>query len=261
VTWSVRDSAALLDATSGPDVGDPYWAPPPAGPFLEEAGKDPGRLRIALTVTPWNGSPVHPECAAAARSTARLLAQLGHRVEEARPTIDEPPWWQCTRVVSAVNVTNNLELRAAALGRPLQESDVERITWGRVLDARSMSAVDYVRAINTMHRVGRDVARFMQEYDVILSPTMCQPPPPLGVLSMSTHDDDAYQAALRACVGFTSLFNSTGMPAASLPLATSSEGLPIGVQLGARFGDEATLFRLASQIEAAQPWSHRRPVV
>ena len=259
VTWSVRDSAALLDATSGPDLGDPYWAPPPANPFLDEVGRNPGRFRIALTVTPWNGSSVHPECAQAARTAAQLLSDLGHHVEEARPTVDEPAWWQCTRVVSAVNVTNNLELRAAALGRPLQESDVERITWGRVLDARSMSGIDYVRAINTMHRAGRDVARFMQSYDVILSPTMCQPPPPLGVLDMSSTNDAAYLAAVQASIGFTSLFNSTGMPAASLPLAMSSDGLPIGVQIAARFGDEATLLRLASQLESAHPWSHHRP--
>ena len=261
VTWSVRDSAALLDATSGPDVGDPYWAPPPAGPFLAEVGREPGRLRIALTVAPWNGAPIHPECAQAARDAARLCERLGHHVEEARPQIDEPAWWQATRVVSGVNVTSALELRAAALGRTLGESDVERVTWARILDAHTLTPVDYVRAINTMHRTGRDVARFMQTYDVILSPTMCQPPPRLGVLDMSSSDDGAYQAALRASVGFTALFNSTGMPAASLPLAMSAGGLPLGVQCAARFGDEATLFRLAAQLEAAAPWAHRRPSI
>jgi Asp-tRNA(Asn)/Glu-tRNA(Gln) amidotransferase A subunit family amidase len=261
VTWSVRDSAALLDATSGPDVGDPYWAPPPARPFLEEVGRDPGRLRIALNVTPWNGSPVHPECAEAARAAARLCESLGHYVEEARPEFDEATWGRATRVVVAANVTNNLELRAAALGRTFTDSDVERVTWSRVTDARTMSAVEYARSINTMHRVGRTVARFMERFDVILTPTMCQPPYPLGVLDMSSTDDSAYLAAVLASVGFTSLFNSAGNPAASLPLAMSNSGLPIGVQFAARFGDEATLFRLASQLEGAAPWSARRPPV
>src|SRR5215813_13280133 len=143
VTRSVRDSAALLDATSGPDVGDPYWAPPPAGPFLAEVGRDPGRLRIALTLTPWISGPVDPECAEAALAAARLCASLGHTVEEARPTIDEAAWRHATRVIVAANIAYNLEARAAALGRPLAETDVERMTWDRVRDARGMTASQY----------------------------------------------------------------------------------------------------------------------
>jgi amidase len=261
VTWSVRDSAALLDATSGPDVGDPYWAPPPSGPFLAEVGREPGSLRIALTTTPWYDAPVHPECAAAARGAARLCESLGHRVEEARPEIDTAAWRQATRVIVAANVTFNLEARAVALGRPLAPEDVERMTWGRVVDARQMSATDYARSMWTVHRVGRSVARFFQRYDVILSPTMCQPPHPLGVLDMSTTNDDAYLAAVFASIGFTSLFNSSGNPAMTVPLATSTDGLPLGVQFAGRFGDEATLLRLGAQLERAQPWAQRRPSV
>jgi amidase/6-aminohexanoate-cyclic-dimer hydrolase len=261
VTWSVRDSAALLDATAGPDVGDPYWAPPPAGPFLAEVGRDPGRLRIALTVTPWIESPVDPECAEAARAAARLCASLGHHVEEARPAIDEMAWRQATRVIVAANVTFALETRAAALGRPLAEGDVERMTWERVVDARTMSAAEYARSISIVHRTGRAVARFFQGYDVLLSPTMCRPPHPLGVLDMSTGDPGRYLAAVFASIGFTSLFNSSGNPAMTVPLATSASGLPLGVQFAGRFGDEATLFRLAAQLEAAQPWAGRRPAV
>ena len=261
VTWSVRDSAALLDATSGPDVGDPYWAPPPAGPFLAEVERDPGRLRIALNVTPWNGVPVDAECAAAARAAARLCASLGHTVEEARPGIDEAAWNHATRVIVAANVTFIVEARAAALGRPLDAADVERMTWDRVVDARTMTAADYARSIAVVHRVGRAVARFFRTYDVILTPTMCKPPHPLGVLDMSTTDGAAYLAAVFACIGFTSLFNSSGNPAMTVPLATSASGLPIGVQFAARFGDEATLFRLGAQLEAAHPWASRRPAL
>jgi len=259
VTRSVRDSAALLDATSGPDIGDPYWAPPPARPFLDEVGREPGRLRIALTVTPWIEGPVDPECAEAARDAARLCASLGHDVEEARPQIDEMRWRQATRVIVAANVHASLEARAAVLGRPLAETDVERMTWERVTDARTFSATDYAASIRIVHAVGRAVARFVERYDIIVSPTMCAPPWPLGVLDMSTTDAGRYLAAVFASIGFTSLFNSTGQPAMSVPLAWSAGGLPLGVQFAGRFGDEGTLFRLAAQLEAARPWAGRRP--
>jgi len=259
VTWSVRDSAALLDATSGPDIGDPYWAPPPARPFLEEVGRDPGRLRIALTATPWLAGPVDPECAEAVRGAAKLCASLGHHIEEARPQFDETAWGQASRTIVVASLTFTLETRAAALGRPLSQDDVERITWERVQEARAFSAADYARAIHTVHRTGRAVARFLEHYDILLTPTMAKPPHPLGVLSLSNPDSAAFLAARTASVGFTALFNSSGHPAMSVPLAVSKSGLPLGVQFVARFGDEATLFRLASQLEAAQPWKDRRP--
>ena len=259
VTWSVRDSAALLDATSGPDIGDPYWAPPPARPFLEEVGRDPGRLRIALTTTPWLAGPVDPECAEAVRGAAKLCASLGHHIEEARPQFDEAAWGQASRTIVVASLTFTLETRAAALGRPLSQDDVERITWERVQEARAFSAADYARAIHTVHRTGRAVARFLEQYDILLTPTMAKPPHPLGVLSLSNPDSAAFLAARTASVGFTALFNSSGHPAMSVPLAVSKSGLPLGVQFVARFGDEATLFRLASQLEAAQPWKDRRP--
>ena len=259
VTWSVRDSAALLDATSGPDVGDPYWAPPPARPFLQEVGRDPGRLRIALTTTPWIEGPVDPECAEAARAAGRLCESLGHHIEEARPQIDEAGWLKATLVIVTASLTFTLETRAAALGRTLRPDDVERITWERVELAKTFSAADYARAIHTVHRTGRVVARFLEGYDVLITPTMAKPPHPLGVLSLSSTDSAAFIAARSASVGFTSLFNSSGHPAMSVPLAMSRGGLPLGVQFVARFGDEATLFRLGSQLEAAQPWKDRRP--
>ena len=261
VTWSVRDSAALLDATSGPDVGDPYWAPPPAGPFLAEVGRAPGRLRIALTTTAFNEHPVDPECAEAARAAAKLCESLGHTVEEAHPKIDVQGLGHAVRIVVAANVHAALEARAAALGRPLAETDVERVTWGRVLESKKFNAWDYARSMGVVHRTGRDVARFFTRYDVLLSPTMCRPPQRLGVMNMSSTDDAAYLDAILASIGFTSLFNSAGNPAMSVPLATSRAGLPIGIQFAGRFGDEATLFRLGGQLESAAPWADRRPTV
>ena len=259
VTWSVRDSAALLDATAGPDVGDPYWAPPPAGPFLAEVGRAPGRLRIALTTAAFNDHAVDPECADAARAAAKLCESLGHTVEEARPQIDAQALGLAVRIVIGANVRAALEARAAALGRPLAETDVERVTWGRVLEGVKFTAWEYARSIGIIHRTGRAVARFFTTYDVLLSPTMCRPPQRLGVLNMSSTDDAAYLDAVLASVGFTSLFNNSGNPAMSVPLATSRDGLPIGIQFAGRFGDEATLFRLAGQLEAASPWADRRP--
>ena len=259
VTRSVRDSAALLDASSGPDVGDPYWAPPPAGPFLAEVGKAPNPLRIALTTTSFNGQPVSAVCADAARAAAKLCESLGHRVEEARPDVDGDALGQATRIIIGANVRATLEARAAAVGKTLTADDVEKITWMHASMGTSATAWEYARSINFVHATGRRVARFFAQYDGLLSPTMCQPPYPLGVMDMSPTDDKPFIAAVLASIGFTSLFNSSGNPAMSVPLAWSPDGLPIGVQFAGRFGDEATLFRLGAQLETAQPWAGRRP--
>ena len=259
VTRSVRDSAALLDVTAGADVGDPYWAPPPAGPFLDEVGRPPGRLRIALATASWNGAPVDPECAAAATDAARLCESLGHHVEEARPDFDRDALAQATRLIIGANVRAALEAGARARGRPLEAGDVERVTWEFAAVGAAHTAADYARSIGVVHRTGRAVGRFFTRHDIILSPTMCQPPFPLGVLDMSSADTDAYLAAVLASIGFTALFNSSGNPAMSVPLAWSRGGLPLGVQFAAPFGGEALLFRLGGQLEAARPWAARRP--
>jgi len=259
VTRSVRDSAALLDVTAGPDVGDPYWAPPPAGPFLDEVGRPPGRLRIALATASWNGAPVDPECAAAATDAARLCESLGHHVEEARPDYNHEALAQATRIIIGANVRAALDVGAKARGRAVEAGDVERVTWEFAALGASYTAADYARSIGVVHRTGRAVARFFTRHDIILSPTMCRPPFPLGVLDMSSADADAYLAAVLASIGFTSLFNSSGNPAMSVPLAWSRSGLPIGIQFAAPFGGEALLFRLAGQLEAARPWAARRP--
>lgn len=258
VTRTVRDSAALLDATSGPDLGDPYWAPPPARPFLEEVGREPGRLRIAIATTPWNGQTVDPECAEAARAAARLCERLGHHVAEASPVVDAGALGAATLVIIGANLRAALEARAAALGRALEPGDVERITWIRAMDGHTARAADYARAIGVMHRTGRLVAPFFERFDALLTPTMCRPPHPLGVIDMMTTDAAAYGQAVLGTIAFTSLWNACGNPAMSVPLGWSRTGLPLGVQFVARFGDEATLFRLGAQLEAAQPWAARR---
>lgn len=259
VTRTVRDSAALLDATSGPDIGDPYWAPPPARPFLDEVGRDPGRLRIAITTKPWNGQPVNPECAEAVVVAGRLCERLGHDVTEASPEVDAKALSTASFLVVCANIRAALDVRAAMLGREPTASDVERLTWARATDGHRARASDYARSIGVMHRVGRQVARFFTRYDILLTPTMCQLPRPLGVLDLMTEDEEAYAQAVLGSIAFTSLFNSAGNPAMSVPLGWSRVGLPIGVQFVAPFGDEATLFRLGAQLEAEQPWFERRP--
>src|SRR5437763_11597488 len=160
VTRSVRDSAALLDATAGPDIGDPYWAPPPKGPYLAEVGADPGPLRIAFTATAWNGQAVHPECAAAVMATAKLCERLGHQLEEASPAIDETARTKAVRIISAAHTRAAIETRAEMLGRTPTPDDVEPITWQIAELGRSVTASDYARSIGVMHRTGRAVGRF-----------------------------------------------------------------------------------------------------
>jgi amidase/6-aminohexanoate-cyclic-dimer hydrolase len=158
-------------------------------------------------------------------------------------------------------VCATLEARARTLGRALSQNDVEAVTWKRAVDGRSFTAADYAASVATAHRTGRAVARFFADHDLLLTPTMCQLPYRLGVLDMMNTDGAAYMAALQASTGFTTLFNFTGNPAITLPLGWSRSGLPIGVQFAAPFGDEATLLRIAAQLESAQPWSHRHAPV
>jgi len=259
VTRSVRDSAALLDATCGPDIGDPYWAPPAKGPYLSEVGAAPGRLRVAFTSKAWNGQEVDPECIAAVTQAAKLCESLGHSLEEASPPIDAEAHARSSRVIISAQTRALLESRGTALGRDPRPEDVEPISWATAEFGRAASASDYVHALVAVHRLGRVVGRFFERYDILLSPTMCRPPHKLGVLAMDGRDTGAYLNAILGTIAFTSVFNNSGNPAMSVPLHWSAGGLPVGVQFAAPFGDEATLFRLAAQLEAAQPWADLRP--
>jgi amidase len=259
VTISVRDSAALLDATQGAAPGDPYPAPPVARPFLDEVGADPGKLRIALVTTPPDGTPVHADCVAAAESAARLCADLGHEIEPATLPAVPPIFNGATGVIICANLRNALEQRGRALGRAPGPKDVERVTWQMAEMGRQYTASEYAAAVQTIHGIGRTMASFFARYDVLITPTLARPPVALGHLDMMLEDLDVFTERLAGFMPFTPLFNITGQPAASLPLHWNAQGLPIGVQFAGRYGDEATLFRLASQLEAASPWRDRRP--
>jgi amidase/6-aminohexanoate-cyclic-dimer hydrolase len=259
VTISLRDSAALLDAAAGPAPGDPYCAPAPARPFLQEVGADPGRLRIAVTTTsPW-GNPLHPECTAAATGAARLCAELGHQVEEATPSFDATALLWARNVVVSGATANSIDNRLEALGRPLRDGEIESLTalWGE--RGRRFTARDFVRATAILHGIGRRFAAFFADYDVLLSPVLSEPPPRLGIIDTMTKDFDGLIDKLLKLACFTRQFNVSGGPAMSLPLHWTPDGLPIGVQLAADFGNEAVLFRLGTQLEAAKPWRDKRP--
>jgi len=259
VSRSVRDSAAMLDATHGPAPGDPYCAPYYGGRFLDEVSTPPGKLRIAFQRAPLSGVGVAPECAQAAEEAARLLESLGHTVEEAQPPGDWEELGQALWVLVASNVSRTVKRRAAELGRPASPDDVDRTIWSAIAFSETLPIEAYPDAMLAIHLQGRRMADFHSRYDVVMSPTLAQPPVPLGLQHTNNPDQDAYRESLLGFTPFTALFNLTGQPSMSVPLHWSDAGLPVGVMFSAPFGDEATLLRLAGQLEQAQPWFHRVP--
>ncbi len=260
VTLSIRDSAALLDATRGAGPGDPYVAPSPAGPYLKEAGANPGKLKIAWTAAAPNGAKVDPECLRLLAETVKLCADLGHHVEERDPEIDRAAVVPTFLTLASSNTVVNLAGHPTA-GRSAREGEVERITWLTAKMGENISAPDYVRATQTAHRLGRQMAAFHAHCDVLLTPGLSSPAVTLGWLDMMMDDVDEYWRRVFAFSPFTVWFNLTGQPGLMLPLAQSAGGLPLAVQLVGRFGDEATLIRLGAQLEAARPWFGRKPAL
>lgn len=259
VTRSVRDSAALLDATAGPDVGAPYWAPVPERPFLDEVGAAPGRLRIALQTETWNGTEAHADCVAAAEDAAALCRELGHEVVPRALPIDPEVLRSATGIIIGANLRAAVLQRCEELGRELGEDDLEPLTLTMVRGAANGTSADYAAAVRGIHGIGRQVESFLREFDVLLTPTMATPPLPIGALSLAHPEVGTMLGNLGRTVGFTQLLNASGHPAMSVPLFWNDAGLPIGVQFVGRSADEATLFRLAGQLEQARPWFGRVP--
>lgn len=279
VTRTVRDSAALLDATQGPEVGAPYAAPTPAGSYLEEVGRPAGKLRIALCKKPFLPASPHADVLAAADDAAKLCASLGHHVEEVTVPVDPERFaLDFTTLVSVATATDMAEA-AATTGRALRRADFETGTWVIAMLGRTFSGEALERARRRLQMMSRTVATALADYDVLLTPTLGLPPPRLGALkpvgfektvqdlvaaahlSPLLHVPRLVQQLANKIYGFipyTPLQNVTGQPSMSVPLSWSAEGLPIGTMFTGRFGDEATLFRLAAQLEAARPWADRR---
>lgn len=262
VTRSVRDSAALLDATAGPDLGDPYWAPPVTRPFRQEVGEPAGRLRIALSTQTLAGTPVHPDCIAAAHDAARLCESLGHYVAEASPQLEDAELLQKSFLAiwasSTAAMINGIAMLTGLTPSPDQ---FEPLTWALKEMGEHVPGSEYALGQLVLQAASRQVARFMQQYDVILTPTLGDVPTPLGHFDSPPDNPLLGFERAKVFVPYTPLANITGQPAMSVPLYWNSQGLPIGVHFVARFGDEATLFRLAGQLEAARPWADRWPPI
>ena len=277
---SVRDSAAILDATAGPDPGAPYEAPQAARPYLEEVRREPGQLRIAFTDRPWLGNSVDPECSTALRDTARLLESLGHSVEEASPELDGRAFARAFLTMICGELRGDIEDAEAALRRRAGPRDFEPATWALALLGRSISAARFSRAIRLLQRTSRQVAPFFERYHVLLTPTLSRPPVLTGSLQPTPKEEFLLKllGGLRAgsvlrlagileqtadkvfeFIPWTPVSNATGQPAMSIPLHWTPAMLPVGLHFIGRFGDESTLYRLAGQLERARPWFDRRP--
>jgi len=266
VTRSVRDSAALLDATQGAAPGDPYSARPPARPYLEEVGAATGRLRIGMLRDAPRDLELHPEPREAVDATARALERAGHHVEEAHPDALEDPGGVATYVMVVSSCTARaLDAWGQAVGRPVEQRDVEPLTWALAERGRQTSAAEYLAGVEFMHGFGRRLAAWWESgFDLLLTPTQAAPPPEIGFISSTA--DEPFRGFVRAAPYgvFTLPFNMSGQPAISLPARwTSSEpaGLPLGAQLVAATGREDLLFRVAAQLEQCAPWADRRPGV
>lgn len=269
LTHSVRDAAALLDALAGPGPGDTVTAPRPARPWAEEVGADPGALRIGiLTDNPIDSGGVHPDCVAAAEDAARLLESLGHHVEPSYPRAASDPGLVMTfGTVWFAGVAAKLEQFETLLERPaVTADDVETGTWAMAESGRVITATQLLAAADEMQRFTRAIASWWRglgggEFDLLLTPTLGEPPVPLG--TFDSPPDNPLLGFFRSAtfVPFTPIFNVTGQPAISLPLSWNGEDLPIGVQLVAAFGREDLLLRVAAQVERARPWTDRRPPV
>ena len=261
LTRSVRDSAALLDATAGPDVGDPYWAPPPKRPFLQEVGADPGKLRIAYTSKAITGEVAHKECIKAIDTAVSLCSEHGHELNEANPKFNITAMYQNFVTLWSGGITSVLKNIEQLRGAPVQQEEVETLSWELGKIGQQFNVGDYLYSIMILQQIARDIARFFQEYDVWLTPTLIEPPVPLG--HFDSPPEHPTKGFLRSgeFAPFTQIQNITGQPAMSMPLHWTSDGLPVGTHFVGRFGDEATLFRLAAQLEAAQPWIKRQPPI
>jgi amidase len=264
VTRTVRDCAALLDAVHGAAPGDPYVIAPPERPYSKEILLPPGKLKIAYTTVGFHGVQSDPACVQAVEATARLLESLGHELVAAAPEIDYEAVLQASIVTWCGWSAGAVETMRRFFGRTPSPENLEATTWACYEYGMQMSGLDVLNALAVFNQINRALGAFMQEYDLLMTPTMPAPPAELGRYNA---DDPSYDARgwltklLDEPAHFTALFNITGQPAISLPLHQSDDGLPLGIQFVGRHGAEALLLRLASQLESAQPWAGRKPPI
>jgi amidase len=256
VSISVRDSAALLDAIAGSEPGDPYRAPPASISFLEATRRPPGRLRVAFMRRPVGGEALDPVLVRSIERTAKLLEELGHHVEEASPDYDAALLNDAFWLVMSANTATNLQQLGG--GRTPAPGDLEPVTVRAAERGRSINAGDYIRGVQTFHRAGRQLGAFFERHDLLLSTTIARTSLPLGAIRTDGSFED-FDEAVRPMTAFTAVCNATGVPAMSVPLEATDDGLPIGMHFVARYGAEEMLYSLAGQLEEARPWRGRRP--
>ncbi len=260
LTRSVRDTAVMLDACEGADLGAPYWAPPLGRGHAAAISRPPRRLRVGLCDTTFTGDPIDPEVAEAVRAAGKLLESLGHIVEPARPKADVPGMMRAWTDIVAVGTA--LGIRSALKGRPLSPDLVEGVGRGAVAHAETLHPTRYLEAVGQIHAFGREMAGFFdQGPDILLSATLAEPPAKVGRFNHETTDYVGYRTGpegIFAYSPFCAVFNASGQPAASLPLGWSRTGLPIGIHLAAAFGQDETLIALCAEVERAAPWAGKR---
>ena len=260
LTRSVRDTALLTDICAGPDLGAPYVAPPLTGSFMQAIDTPVRPLRIALCDTTLTGEGISAVCRDAVHDAARLLADMGHHVTPARPAqADTLGMMKAWTDIVACGTAESVQAKLRKLGRPLAEDDVEGVTRGAIAHAAGISGADYIACIDTIHLYGRQMAAFFADHDILLTPTLAEPPARIGRLDHDTTDYVGYRMdRVFPYSPFAAAFNASGQPAASVPLAWAG-GLPIGIHLAARFGADEMLMALCADLERARPWFHRRP--
>ncbi len=255
---TVRDTAAYLDAVAGSVAGDPYPLPAPEEPFLRAMEREPRGLRVGFTVTA--PGPVHPEVVASVQAVARVLEGAGHVVEEKDMAADLESLWALYTAMSVVEPAKFWNDMETVVGRKVTSEDVEPVTWAIIQRGRAVKATDHVGRVEALRQAARGIVQDLLPYDVYITPTLTQPPRPVGYYDMSMTDLDAYNARWADAM-FLFPFNISDQPAVSLPLGVFADGLPMGIQLVGRQGAEATLLAVARVLEQAMPWAGRRPVM
>jgi amidase len=262
LTRSVADTAAILDVLAGYEPGDATWAPPPAEPFAESALAEPGRLRIAMTtLPPVPEAEVDPLAARAVADAAELLGSLGHEVEEVDPPWQEDAVRELFGVVFSSHIALSIAYSGRVAGREPTAKDMEAMSWAIYSMVRKLGAIDYMGAEVALQAFARRLVSFLEPYDALLTPALAERPLPLGTLDPDAPDPMATFTRSGLFTPFTPVFNASGQPAISLPLYEGEDGLPLGVQIIGRPAGEAQLLTIAGQLETAQPWAGRRPVL
>ncbi len=259
ITRSVRDSAAALDASHGADAGAPYGAPSPERPYLEECAIAPGRLRIAVMDGSAHGIELHPDCGQALEDTAALMRRLGHQVFAASPGFEIGEMRGHLGTLLSVALAEEVPLLAKGSGREIGPDTVESCHRAMMERGLRTSALELSRALEFRHSLARAFGRFFADYDMLLTPTLAEPPVPLGTIDTDSADTDAYLERLRRFSPFAPMANFAGLPSMSVPLCWTRSGLPVGMMFTGPYAGEAMLFRLAGELERMQPWRDRHP--